>query len=66
MPYPVDYTTRGVASDWFRLSRGFSNTLQLTDLAAKEWIGLIAYRLVGYTDALIPAPSPATPAGTRP
>jgi uncharacterized SAM-binding protein YcdF (DUF218 family) len=26
------------------------------DAAAKEWIGLIAYRLMGRTDALFPAP----------
>jgi hypothetical protein len=26
------------------------------DAAAKEWIGLIAYRLIGRTDALFPGP----------
>jgi hypothetical protein len=26
------------------------------DIAAKEWIGLIAYRLMGKTDALFPGP----------
>jgi hypothetical protein len=26
------------------------------DVAAKEWIGLIAYRLMGKTDALFPRP----------
>jgi hypothetical protein len=26
------------------------------DVAAKEWIGLLAYRLMGKTDALFPAP----------
>jgi hypothetical protein len=26
------------------------------DLATKEWIGLIAYRLMGKTDALFPGP----------
>ena len=33
-------------------------TAALVDLnkAAKEWIGLIAYRLMGKTDALFPGP----------
>jgi hypothetical protein len=26
------------------------------DRAAKEWIGLVAYRLMGKTDALFPGP----------
>jgi uncharacterized SAM-binding protein YcdF (DUF218 family) len=53
-PWPVDFTTSGTAQDWLRLHRGFSHGLGLTDLAVKEWIGLVAYRLAGYTDALLP------------
>jgi hypothetical protein len=30
--------------------------LRQLDAAAKEWIGLIAYRLMGKTDALFPQP----------
>jgi hypothetical protein len=30
--------------------------LSYLDFAAKEWIGLIAYRLMGRTDALFPGP----------
>jgi uncharacterized SAM-binding protein YcdF (DUF218 family) len=56
IPYPVDYTTQGTARDFRQLNRSFSFGLQLTDLAVKEWIGLVAYRLAGYTDALLPAP----------
>ncbi|MEQ4597669.1 MAG: YdcF family protein, partial [Methylobacteriaceae bacterium] len=26
------------------------------DIGVKEWIGMIAYRLTGYTDAVMPAP----------
>jgi hypothetical protein len=26
------------------------------DIATKEWIGLVAYRLMGKTDALFPGP----------
>jgi hypothetical protein len=30
--------------------------LSQLDTAAKEWIGLVAYRLMGKTDALFPGP----------
>ena len=30
--------------------------LQVSDEAAKEWIGLVAYRLAGHSDELFPAP----------
>ncbi len=30
--------------------------LMTLDLMTKEWIGLVAYRLAGYTDAWLPAP----------
>jgi hypothetical protein len=33
-----------------------SEALHSFDEAAKEWIGLIAYRLMGKTDALFPRP----------
>jgi uncharacterized SAM-binding protein YcdF (DUF218 family) len=53
--YPVDYRTRGPQD----ASRPFSfaaNGLRRLDIATKEWIGLVAYRLAGYTDALLPGP----------
>jgi uncharacterized SAM-binding protein YcdF (DUF218 family) len=56
IPFPVDYTTRGVPHDFTRLNRGLSHGLSLTDTAVREWIGLVAYRLAGYTDQLLPAP----------
>lgn len=56
VPYPVDFTTRGTARDYRQINRGFSHGLMLTDLAVKEWIGLFVYRLVGYTDSLLPGP----------
>jgi uncharacterized SAM-binding protein YcdF (DUF218 family) len=56
-PYPVDYRTRGRQDAW-KFFPFAANGLRRFDLAAKEWIGLMAYRLAGYTDALFPAPEP--------
>lgn len=55
VPYPVDYRTRG-SVDLVRLFGSMPDGLKRADLAAKEWIGLLAYRLSGRTDALFPAP----------
>lgn len=54
--YPVDYRTLGVARDFWSPLREISLGLRLTDTAVREWIGLVAYRLAGKTDALFPAP----------
>ena len=35
--------------------------LVLTDTAAHEWLGLIAYRLTGKIDELFPSPNPTNP-----
>lgn len=53
--YPVDYRTAGW-SDARRFNGFASEGLLLFDLVAKEWLGLVAYRLAGYTDALFPGP----------
>jgi uncharacterized SAM-binding protein YcdF (DUF218 family) len=53
--WPTDYRTRGyrdLIRPVGRPSRGFS----LVNLAAKEWAGLVAYRLTGRTNALFPGP----------
>lgn len=53
--YPVDWRTRGPI-DAARLFGSLSEGLERTDTAAHEWIGLLAYRLAGKTDAFFPAP----------
>ncbi|SFG49602.1 YdcF family protein [Methylobacterium gossipiicola] len=53
--YPVDYRTAGPA-DAVRLNGFASDGLTLLDLTTKEWVGLLAYRLAGYTEAWLPSP----------
>lgn len=45
-PWPVDFRTRGV-EDLLRFSPRPSTAWRRIDLAAKEWIGTLAYRLTG-------------------
>lgn len=55
VPYPVDFRTRSWADAW-RPFDSFAAGLQRTDLAAKEWIGLVAYWITGRSSALFPSP----------
>lgn len=55
VPYPVDYRTFGDRRD-LRIGREVSAGLSMVDMATREWIGLLAYRIAGRTDALLPAP----------
>jgi uncharacterized SAM-binding protein YcdF (DUF218 family) len=52
-PYPVDHVGAN-ANDWL----GFNVDVQLraVTLGMKEWIGLVSYRLMDRTSALLPAP----------
>jgi len=61
LPYPVDFHTGGAARADFALAEH----LFLLDLAAKEWVGLVAYRLFGRTDALFPGPEPVSTNSAR-
>lgn len=54
-PWPVDYRTRG-KRDIRRFFPKPSEGLRRVDLATREWMGLLAYRLTGRTLTLFPGP----------
>jgi uncharacterized SAM-binding protein YcdF (DUF218 family) len=56
LPWPVAYRTGGAYD--FELA----DHLRLFDRAVHEWLGLLAYRLLGRTDSLFPGPSRGAPA----
>ncbi|MBU2532092.1 MAG: YdcF family protein [Alphaproteobacteria bacterium] len=55
-PWPVDYRTQGNGGDDWMPFQYLHDGLEQVDLAVKEWIGLVAYRISGRTDTLWPAP----------
>lgn len=55
LPWPVDYRTQGGPRDVLPL-REASQGLMRSDVALREWIGLIAYRLTGRIAEFFPAP----------
>ena len=55
IPYPVAYRTFGDERDYLLPTRVFDKVIML-DYSVREWVGLLAYRLAGKTDALFPAP----------
>ncbi|MCB2052051.1 MAG: YdcF family protein [Novosphingobium sp.] len=57
VPYPVDYRTRGTTREYWAPLRNVSEGLRYTDIAVREWVGLIAYYMTGKTAALLPGPS---------
>lgn len=66
--YPVDWRILGWSELWWPDWPVYG--LRAVDQGSKEWVGLLAYWLAGYTSALFPGPdaSPgaAGPAGKRP
>lgn len=52
IPYPVDFNTPANAVP---IGFGLSGGLGLFSLATREWIGLVAYRIMGRTSELLPA-----------
>jgi uncharacterized SAM-binding protein YcdF (DUF218 family) len=56
-PYPVDWRVGGW-DDIFKFSNVAVDGLGRTDLAVREWMGLIAYRATGKIKELLPRPGP--------
>lgn len=56
IPYPTDFETRNIAAELWRPILPAGRGLDLVDKMAREWLGLLAYRVGGRTDALFPAP----------
>ena len=54
VPWPVDYRTAGWWGGDLRPRAG--ERLAELDEAGYEWLGLVYYRMLGWTDALFPAP----------
>jgi uncharacterized SAM-binding protein YcdF (DUF218 family) len=55
-PYPVDWRL-GEGGDLLAFSSVAGKGLDRTDVALREWIGLIAYRASGKIDELLPGPA---------
>ena len=54
-PWPVDYRTAGNISFALDFTQPTLNSQQMST-AVREWVGLLAYRLMGRIDAVFPAP----------
>jgi uncharacterized SAM-binding protein YcdF (DUF218 family) len=61
IPYPVDYSTG--SARLFLTS--FAGNLRLIDWDLHEWLGLVAYRVLGRIDTLFPGPEPAAAVSAR-
>ncbi|MBO6538617.1 MAG: YdcF family protein [Rhizobiaceae bacterium] len=55
VPWPVDYRTTGEESLAIFQDNAI-DSLHNTTLAIREWVGLVAYRLTGRIDSILPAP----------
>ena len=53
LPWPAGYRSRPGVGKWLPI---MSDNLPLLDMAAHEWLGMLAYRLRGQSRALFPAP----------
>src|SRR5437870_7395093 len=61
-PYPVDWRV----GDFLSFTNAATDGLGRTDLAVREWMGLIAYRANGQIDDLLPGPAPKEEGRHRP
>ena len=55
--YPVDWRV-GCRGDFTKFSNSILDGLGRTETAAREWMGLVAYRATGKIDDLLPGPAP--------
>ncbi|MBR1281884.1 YdcF family protein [Bradyrhizobium sp. AUGA SZCCT0177] len=55
--YPVDWRV-GDRGDLMKFSNAILDGLGRTETAAREWMGLVAYRATGKIDDLLPGPAP--------
>ncbi len=53
---PAHFATPQALAENFTWMRRPRSGMILTDYAVREWLGLVAYRITGRTDALFPAP----------
>jgi uncharacterized SAM-binding protein YcdF (DUF218 family) len=56
IPWPVDYRTTGQERFGLFTDDDPLDSLQITSVAVREWIGLAGYWLAGYIDTIFPAP----------
>lgn len=54
IPYPVDFRTRHDGKPYLRAN--VAAMLDILEIALREWLGLVSYRLMDRTDALFPGP----------
>lgn len=54
--YPVDWRMGG-RDELFAFTRNGADGLGKTDVAVREWIGLLTYRILGWTGELLPGPT---------
>jgi len=57
VPYPTDYQTTGKAEELWTLRTRPGRGITMVEDALHEWIGLVAYRLMGKSDSLFPGPT---------
>ncbi|WP_442755910.1 YdcF family protein [Methylocystis sp. JAN1] len=54
IPYPAGYLTLGDRRDFWQFQTDASHGLMMTSIGLHEWIGLIAYRLAGRSNTILP------------
>ena len=63
--FPTDYWSSGESDDFLSPYTRAPRALEVADNSFKEWVGLVVYRLVGYSDTLFPGPDAKPSDGSR-